>query len=42
MQQVSAYLKVHKSCLTIKYGRTENLLALVTKYTIWDFVDWID
>jgi hypothetical protein len=24
-----------------KSGRTENLLGALTKYTIWDFVDWI-
>jgi hypothetical protein len=25
----------------MKYGRTENLIGVVTKYAIWDFADWV-
>jgi hypothetical protein len=27
-------------CLMMKSGRAENLLSVLTKYTVWDFVDW--
>ena len=39
IKQILACLQLEIACLRLKFEKVENLLGVLTKYTIWDFVD---